>query len=88
MSNGDTTIICFGVGSVSCKDTVALPHYENGIVTAAIAFPHSATQAEKDKAEKDIENHCRKIQQIIARVTGGQPYEFTGDPNALPECGP
>jgi TPP-dependent 2-oxoacid decarboxylase len=89
MSNGGGVIIvCFGVGDVTCKNTIALPHYENGIVTAAVAFPHDATPAQKKKAEDDIRHHCKQIQRVIAKVTGGDPYEFTGDPNALPECLP
>ena len=87
MSNG-TVIICFGVGDVACKNTIALPHYENGIVTAAIKFPEGTTPGEKAKVANKIEQHCRQIQKVIEKATGGSPYEFTGDPNALPECGP
>ena len=87
MSNGGgIVIICKGVGEVTCKNTVALPHYENGIVTAAVALPHDMEEWQKLKVKADIEKHVEKIQKIIAKATGGQPYEFTGDPNTLPEC--
>ena len=88
MSNGDTIIICKGVGEVTCKNTVALPHYANGIVTAAIDFPHDMPAWKRLKYTEDITKHVEKIQKIIAKATGGQPYEFTGDPNSLPECPP
>ena len=87
MSNG-TVIICFGVGDVECKNTIALPHYANGIVTSAIKFPEGTSPDDKAKVVHKLEQKCRDIQKIIAKATGGSPYEFTGDPNALPECGP
>lgn len=73
---------------MSCKNTVALPHYENAIVTMAIKFPEGIEAWKKSFVVSVIERHVEAIQRICADVTGGTPYEFTGDPNALPECGP
>jgi hypothetical protein len=87
VSNG-TVIICKGNGDVTCKNTIALPHYENAIATAAIKFPEGVTPAVKALTILAIEAHINAIQKIAAHVTGGAPYEFTGDPNALPECSP
>jgi len=87
VSNG-TVIICKGVGDVTCKNTIALPHYKNFIATAAITFPEGVNPIVRQIVIDLFNVHIGAMQQIAARVTGGTPYEFTGDANALPECGP
>ena len=84
----DTTILCFGVGDVNCKNTIALPHYEHAIITGALKWKPELLPGEREKIAKRIKKKMREIQNIMADATGGTPYEFTGDPNALPECGP
>lgn len=88
MSNGTVIIGCFGVGEVACKNTIALPHYEQGIVTWAWRHPDGLSAAKTAKVQAQLEKCARKMQKIISKATGGEPYEFDEDVNALPECGP
>lgn len=77
----DVIIGCNGVGPIIRQDTITIPHYENGIVTYAVAPPDDMPPKKIERYKKRLERLRYEMLEIIADMTGGEIYDHDGTPH-------
>jgi len=75
----DIIIGCNGVGPIIRTDTIDMPHYENGIVTYAVAPKDDLTPKQLKRYKRALERKRYEMLEIIEEMTGGEIYEPPGD---------
>ena len=76
----DIIIGCNGVGPIIRQDTITIPHYENGIVTYAVAPKDDLSEKKLTRYKKRLDRLKDEMLEIIADMTGGEIYNQDGTP--------
>lgn len=71
----DVIIHCNGVGPIIREDTITIPHYENGIVTYAVAPKDDIPPKKLARYVRKLERLRYEMLEIIEDMTGGTIYE-------------